>query len=86
MSLHLSHSEFFFILGQFRETLTKEVKFEEIRSEILEIVIQYFHYKVILNLFYILQFINENRSHYPKSSVETNLALEVLRAALYLET
>ncbi|KAK9826305.1 hypothetical protein WJX74_007168 [Apatococcus lobatus] len=64
--------------GSFTETELGEVKFPEISTPILEIVCQYFYYK--------LRYQHATSKTIPDFKVPPESALELLRAANYLDT
>ncbi|KAK9831334.1 hypothetical protein WJX81_003366 [Elliptochloris bilobata] len=64
--------------GNFTETELGEVKFPEIPAPILEKVCQYFYYK--------LRYQNESSKAIPEFPMPPEIALELLKAANYLDT
>eukprot|EP00891_Asterochloris_glomerata_P008133 jgi/Astpho2/8133/Aster-03069 len=63
--------------GSFTETELGEVKFPDISTPVLEKVCQYFHYK--------LQYQNAVTKSIPEFKFPPEMALELLRAANYLD-
>ena len=63
--------------GQFSEGQTGEIKFPEINAKVLEKTVQYFYYK--------LKYTN-HQGALPPFPIESDLALELLMAANFLDT
>ena len=65
------------------EKASNEIEFPDIRGEVLEIVIEYFYYKV--NPIY-FQILNEGKANIEDFKIPPRLGLEVLVASIYLQT
>ncbi|EIE21569.1 POZ domain-containing protein [Coccomyxa subellipsoidea C-169] len=64
--------------GNFTETELGEISFPEISSPILEKICEYFYYK--------LRYQNESSNSIPEFQLPPEIALELLKAANYLDT
>ncbi|KAK9811474.1 hypothetical protein WJX72_004511 [[Myrmecia] bisecta] len=63
--------------GTFTETETGEIKLQEISTPILETICQYFHYKI--------RYQNSVTKSIPEFKLAPEIALELLKAANYLD-